>query len=156
MEPPGMTERWQVIARHGERLKRTLAARLGERTDDAVQEAMVRATQSRPEPASAALRAWLARVATNLAIDWWRRERRQGTIDLARHLEAEPSPVVERVDLERALGRLSRTDRELLLALASGFTYRDLAEREGATVEAIRQRVARARARLLIQMEEPA
>ena len=73
---------------------------------------------------------WVARVASNLAIGYWRRARRHPTSPL----EARPDPGAERsferIDLVRALRALPRRQREVVL-------LRYLADRPEAEVAAL-------------------
>lgn len=138
-------------------LVRYLHRRLGDRdlAEDLAQEAFVRLLAHQPP----APEAWLFRVATNLANDAAR-----GEIRRARRLEVlsgsefrEPAPPADRhvlqaetsEQVQRALGRLSERDRELLLLHEEGMSYRELAATVNVQASSIAPLLARARARFL-------
>ncbi len=103
-------------------------------------------------------RAWLLRVARNLAEDYAKSAfRRNGTHspEIMNGLRSrEPAPPVslecdERVHaVRRALGELTPRDRELLLLNQNGDPYEQLAERYGITAKAVKARLSRIRKRL--------
>jgi RNA polymerase sigma-70 factor (ECF subfamily) len=81
------------------------------------------------------VRAWLFRVATNLARDrekvearTFAREQRYGSDRTVVHLQAY---VDYRHDVRRALARLPPRMRQMLLLHAEGFTYKEMAEIAG-------------------------
>jgi RNA polymerase sigma factor (sigma-70 family) len=87
---------------------------LGNREDasDVAQDAMARAYERWRRIAPYA-EAWVARVATNLAIGEWRRRRARGPLpDL--EADALESATVERIDLVQRLSALPRRQREVL------------------------------------------
>jgi DNA-directed RNA polymerase specialized sigma24 family protein len=97
--------------------------------------------------------AWLHRIARNVAIDRWRRDRRLVPLEIAAHVSAEPETSAGRIDVEVAIARLRADDRRLLAAIAKGARYGELARKEGVDASVIRQRVARARARVLAALQ---
>lgn len=136
-------------------LRRSLRGLTAYDADEIAQEAMLRAAlSSRVIPAGSHGVAWLHRIARNIAIDRWRRERRTVSLDIAAHVPAEAEASAGAIDVDVALTRLRPGDRRLLALIASGMGYSDLAHAEGVDVSVIRQRVARARARLLAQLRE--
>jgi RNA polymerase sigma factor (sigma-70 family) len=149
-------ERWAWLVEHGEALRRTLRGRLGvDEADDVAAEAILRAGRSTdPVPSGARRAAWLHRIARNVAIDRWRRNRRLVPLEIAAHVTAEPDTSAARIDVEVALQQLRPGDRRLLAQIASGARYSEIAREEGVDVSAIRQRVARARARALAALRE--
>jgi RNA polymerase sigma factor (sigma-70 family) len=107
---------------------------------DLVQETFVRLLEHRPDPAVS--RAWLFRVATNLARDALRRRRRHWLLLLrgasrAPHGDPPPSPdrgveAAERGERARAaLLRLSERERTALLMREEGFRHHEIAETLG-------------------------
>jgi len=126
-----------------------------ERARDLAQEAFVRALQHEPRKP----RAWLFRVAGNLALDEARTVlRRKKHLTLLK-TEAEgrggpDSPEAQLVQKERwagvreALESLSERDREVLLLWDAGMSYPEIAEHEGIAVGAVGTTLARARRRL--------
>jgi RNA polymerase sigma-70 factor (ECF subfamily) len=118
--------------------------------EDAVQEALVRAWQ-RSEPIDS-LEAWVATVALNLSRSGIRRaisERRAGHRSEAAVPETAPVAASDAVDLERALARLPRRQRETavlryLLEMDTKEVARVLKVSEGT----VKSQLARARASL--------
>jgi RNA polymerase sigma-70 factor (ECF subfamily) len=99
------------------------------------------------------LRAWLFTVARNE----WRSHRRWEVLDLSRLFAFRQALGTElashgeehRRGVAQAIGCLPASDREVLLLVAAiGFEPREAAEILGISYEALRQRLARARARL--------
>ena len=88
---------------------------LGDREDaaDAAQEACARAcVRWRRLSRAGDPTPWVVRVAGNLAVDRWRRRRTAATHPLP---AAPPGTTPDRVDLHRALGTLSRRQREVIV-----------------------------------------
>jgi len=156
MQQPESAERWAWLAEHGDALRRTLRRRLGaDEAEDVASEAILRAGRSTVSvPPGARRAAWLHRIARNVAIDRWRRDRRLVPLEIAAHVTAEPNTSATRIDVEAALKRLRPSDRRLLARVAGGTRYSEIAHSEGVDVSAIRQRVARARARALAALRE--
>jgi RNA polymerase sigma-70 factor (ECF subfamily) len=141
---------------HVDGLRRSLRGRLEpHEADDVAQEAILRASlASNSVPAGAEGTAWLHRIARNIAIDRWRRERRLAPLEIASHVTVEQETSAGQIDVEVALRRLRPDDRRLLASIASGVRYSELARAEGVDASVIRQRVARARARALAALRE--
>jgi RNA polymerase sigma factor (sigma-70 family) len=132
-----------------------------ERATDLAQEAFVRALHADRDADGPVEnpRAWLFRIATNLAHDEAR-----GAVRRRRHLTLlrsetpvsdTPDPLAE---LERdarmraaraALEQLSERDREVLLLWDAGLSYTEIADQTGLAVGAIGTTLARARRRLV-------
>ena len=136
---------------HHERLRRYLFRLVGDldAADDILQETFVRALE-RPPAALESPRAWLYRVATNLAHDrsrWTIRVRRllarvdAGAIAPAPQA-AERSEARERLD--SALAALSARERQAILMREDGFTHREIADAIGTTTGTIGTLLARA------------
>ena len=109
-----------------------------EAAEDLAQEAFLRLAQQRFSPGREHnVRAWLYKVATNLAYNALRgearRTRRQERVsDLADEAEADPTETVVRADeqvaVRRALARLPEKQARLLLLRHAGLSYREVAE----------------------------
>jgi len=148
-------QRWAWLVAHADGLRRSLRGRLEPaEADDVAQEAILRASLStNGMPPGAQGTAWLHRIARNVAIDRWRRDRRLVPLEIAAHVSAEPETSAGRIDVEVAIARLRADDRRLLAAIAKGARYGELARKEGVDASVIRQRVARARARVLAALQ---
>lgn len=155
MQERERVQRWAWLVEQADGLRRSLRGLTAHDADEIAQEAMLRAAlSSRVVPAGSHGVAWLHRIARNIAIDRWRRERRTVSLDIAEHVPAEAETSAGAIDVDIALTRLRPGDRRLLSLIASGMGYSDLAHGEGVEASVIRQRVARARARLLAQLRE--
>ena len=123
--------------------------------DDLLQEAFTRLlVQTSPPVDEAAQRAWLFRVASNLAIDAMRRGRREVATEPADELRSPaPSgpgrdPILAR-EMGRAFGRLDVKERALLwLAYVEDATHRDIAGALGLRESSVRVLLFRARKKL--------
>ena len=126
-----------------------------ERAQDLAQETFVRALDQQPENP----RAWLFRVASNLASDEARamiRRRTHLTLlknEAVPHAQPEAPASLEQSRREQAvrqaLDELSERDREVLLLWDAGFDYREIAAQTGLAQGAIGTTLARARQRLV-------
>jgi putative glutamine amidotransferase len=119
--------------------------------EDVRQEALARAWRSAPrDMPAAALRSWLHRTTTNLALDELRRRRRRDEVALtdlsAARSDAEP-------EAREALAALTAHERlVLLLRHEAGLSLRELGDVLDISEEAARKRVARARDAFGIQL----
>jgi RNA polymerase sigma-70 factor (sigma-E family) len=100
--------------------------------------------------------AWVVRVAGNLSIDSWRRTRRLQLGD-GHHEEAPdratPEPDAARVDLHRALRKLSRRQREVLvLRFLADLPEADVAQALGCSVGSVKVHASRGLASLRTTM----
>lgn len=128
-----------------------------ERARDMAQETFARALGQEPENP----RAWLFRVAANLARDEARLVVRRKRHLVLLRTEAEqaeaaaPTPAAEMESRERserlrlALERLSERDREVLLLWDAGMSYPEIAGETGLSAGAVGTTLARARRRLV-------
>lgn len=144
-----------LFREHHQELFRYLVRLTGDETTarDAVQHAFMRMLEK--PPADVAPRAWLYRVATNVAMDWTRGERRRARIraEMAHQIPTpsyEPAPDWQ-LDRKRnadrvrsALNELSERDRTLLLLRHEGLTHREMAEAVGTTTGSVGTLIARA------------
>lgn len=135
--------------------------------DDLLQETFLRFCRARPEMTSEReTRAYLFRVATNLATDRWRRSARSGKAvpaEEADHVAAGPKLLpgaeeashLRRRDVERVFGLLVPRERAMLwLAYVEGCNHAEIADRIGAGRRSVRVLLFRARrklARLLVE-----
>jgi RNA polymerase sigma-70 factor (ECF subfamily) len=126
-----------------------------DRARDLAQEAFVRALQHEPSQP----RAWLFRVAANLAMDEARTViRRRKHLALlktevnegarSQDPEAEMEKKQQWEGVKQALDTLSERDREVLLLWDAGMSYPDIADQIGLSVGAVGTTLARARRRL--------
>jgi RNA polymerase sigma factor (sigma-70 family) len=125
---------------------------------DAVQEAFLRLVE-RPPPDGAFGRAWLFKVATNVAVEAARTRSRRTRLLAESPARApigdaprSPYDFVEAGEQRRlvadALGLLSEKERTALLMREEGFSHREIAEAVGTTTGSVGTLVARALARL--------
>lgn len=130
----------------------------GPLADDLLQHTFLRLAERGPDlRADSDLGAWLFAVARNAFLSHARgrlREEDDGALEAV----ACPTPDVEARlllgDVERALGRLRLEDRELLLLVGvEGLEPARVAALLGIEAPALRQRLARARSRLLAELE---
>jgi RNA polymerase sigma-70 factor (ECF subfamily) len=130
--------------------------------DDLLQEAFTRLlVRDSPPLAEAAQRAWLFRVASNLAIDAIRRGRREVSVDAspdaattaaAAAAPAAPAPGRDPIlarEMGRAFGSLEVKERALLwLAFVEDASHRDIAGALGVKESSVRVLLFRARKKL--------
>jgi RNA polymerase sigma factor (sigma-70 family) len=129
---------------------------------DAAQEAFARLVVQVPPPSPGAARAWLFRVATNVAMESGRtRTRRERLIAGAPEramgdAPADPHELVEseerRTLARRLLATLPEKERIALLMREEGFTHREIADAVGTTTGSIGTLVARALDRLAARL----
>lgn len=153
-----------ALARHARWLRTVLWARLGdaESVEEVMQEVSLAAVQQKaPLGDPAKLPGWLYRLAVRQALLYRRRQGRQrrraeAYAERRAQTAAEPPDPLqwlladERAELlRRALGRLTRRQRELLLLkYTENWSYRELAEHLGISPSAVEARLHRARGRL--------
>ena len=119
-----------------------------EDADDVAIEALARAWQSWDKVGGYAA-AWVARVASNLAIGLLRRRRRSELLSLRSGVRAEASFAEDRRDLVRALKKLSGRQREVLvLRFIADLSEAEVAAALGCSVGAVKQHAHRAIAAL--------
>lgn len=149
-----------AYAAHAGRVHAFLLRLSGRRNvaDDLLQHVFLRLAERGPElRADSELRAWLLRVARNAYLDLRRAHGADADDTGLETLACPPADVEARLllgDVERALAALRFEDREVLsLVGIEGFTPQQAAALLGIRDEALRQRLARARARLLAELE---
>ena len=126
-----------------------------ERAKDIVQETLLRGWKSRADfRASCEIRPWLFKILRNVHISAWRSSSKAVTESIDdmddASLKASTRAVgTGFVEVEDALAQLSNDQREvLLLIVAEGLTYEEVATICGCPVGTIRSRLSRARERL--------
>jgi RNA polymerase sigma-70 factor, ECF subfamily len=160
----GLPEAFEAIFdRHFDAVWRYLARRAGSsRADDLASATFVVAFERRHgfREASSSARPWLLGIATNLLRNELRSEQRalnaiaRVASDAGRG-DPDPAPV-EAMDLPALLAALDADQRDALLLFAwEGMSYREIAVALGVPVGTIRSRLARARARLRVEREQP-
>ena len=105
------------------------------------------------------VRQWLYRIATNLAYDEFRRQRRRGHVQAGvvapSAVQDETSAVEERELVQLALERLRPSDRAVLLLCAvEDLTYAEVAVILGGSPEAVRKQFTRAKERFRVAYAE--
>jgi len=163
---PRLIERFVTDAfeAYGQEVSAHLRAILrdGADAEDLHQEAFLRlhaqATAGRPPDN---VRAWLHRVAVNLAMSRGRHIQVQSRVAPRLRFDDDAAPtdeIVVRRDEQRclreALAGLAATDREVLLLAAAGYTGPEIARELGRTQVATRTLLCRARSRLRARLEE--
>lgn len=127
---------------------------------DLAQETFVRALRAIGErPPAVSVQRWLYRIATNLAYDHFRRQRRFAWVPLYmvdHWISADDTGAVEERELvQRVMQRLKPDERAVLLLCGlERLTYEQAAAVLGGTAEAIRKRFARAKARFRLTYAE--
>jgi RNA polymerase sigma-70 factor (ECF subfamily) len=126
-----------------------------ELADDVTQEAFTKAFTALPKlERGTKVLPWLYRVASNTAIDHVRRRKRftwirMGTMQDTRHephAADESGGVGEREHVQAVLRTLPPENAvALLLHALEGYSYKEIAEIQGASLTAVRSRIARAR-----------
>ena len=145
---------WDVAYRtHGPELLRYLRrlSATPESAEELLQETFVRAIRGRgPEPTSDDVRPWLYRIATNVAIDHIRRDRRFRFLPFA---GSEPAPErdIPVIDLVRRALRALPPEQAtaLVLRLHEGFSAGEIAELLGISEASVRSRLVRGRRRFI-------
>jgi RNA polymerase sigma-70 factor (ECF subfamily) len=127
--------------------------------DDLLQHTFLRLAEQGPElRLDSNLRAWLFTVAHNAYTSHARKHRMIDDVPLEA-LASRPPDAEARLlmgDVESALGRLRPDDREVLLLVGvEGLEHQVAADVLGIRPAALRQRLSRARSRLLAELEHP-
>jgi RNA polymerase sigma-70 factor (ECF subfamily) len=147
-----------LFAAHRQQIFRYLSRIIGggETARDLTQEVFLRVSRSSvPAADPSSQRAWLFRIARNLALNHLRDGRRQpATVDL---VERAIPPVQELgVAVRQALAALADLDRDVfLLRESAGLSYGEIAVACDLTMEAVRARLHRARVELRARLAAP-
>jgi len=145
-----MDEAAVLFSAHRDGVFRYLCRLVGYRhAEELTQEVFLRVSRGPvPEADDARRRAWVFRIARNLALNHVRDDRRRGTpADLD---DASAAPTQElAVAVREALGRLAPQDREVfLMRETAGLSYNDIASACNLSPDAVRSRLHRARQQL--------
>jgi RNA polymerase sigma-70 factor (ECF subfamily) len=158
-KPWGKAEFEALFLAHYGEIYRLLFRLVGspEEAEDLAQETFLRLYRRRfPVWREQSLRAWLYRVATNLAYNalrgQQRRARRQETVQRLAEPSAEPDPAEvalrrgEQEAVRQVLAALPRRQTQLLLLYYAGLSYRELSEVLGMAPGSVGTLLARAKA----------
>ena len=145
-----------LVADHQAGVFRYLCRFVGHRdaARDLTQEVFLRLSRTAiPETTTEGQRAWVFRIARNLAINHVRDRRRHGqSVELPE--VQRPATQELTVAIDRALDTLGELDREVfLLRESAGLTYVEIASACEITEDAVRARLRRARVQLRTQLE---
>ena len=155
-----MAESQALFTAHRDSLVRYLAGVVGhvETARDLVQDVFVRvvAADSLP-PTDDARRAWVFRIARNVAIDHHRRQQHRRAEPIAVEPTAGTSDSADTVVIVRqALTALDEVSRDVfLMREAAGLSYIEIASACQMTPDAVRSRIHRARLQLREYLEQP-
>lgn len=155
----------ELFARHHAELYRYAARFTGDAdlAEDVVQDVFVRLAE-RPPARHDALRGWLFRVATTIALDAMRGARRR--LELVRGrpervpmggAPPDPAAEVEREETRRrvraALLQLNEKERAILLMREEGFTHHEIAAAVGTSTKSVGTMIARALEKLAQRLD---
>lgn len=149
-----------LFAAHRQGVYRYLCRLVG-RADtarDLTQEVFLRVARADGPPAAdAGLRAWVFRIARNLALNHLRDERRRPhVVDVPPMDRAEPAVQELGVEIAQALAALHDADRHVfLLREVAGLSYGEVADACEISVDAVRARLYRARQELRTALDGP-
>jgi len=144
-----------LFAAHRDRVFRYLCRFVGhgETARDLTQEVFLRVARGPvPEATDDIRRAWVFRIARNLALNYLRDSRRRGT---PVELGDRPHPATQELasSLREALASLSETDRDVfLLRETGGLSYDEIAAACDLSAAGVRSRLHRARLQLRAQL----
>jgi RNA polymerase sigma-70 factor (ECF subfamily) len=140
----------ELFAAHRNDVLRYLARIVGPGdASDLTQEVFLRVSRSTiPSTTTEGERAWVFRIARNLALNHQRDNgRRPAWVELAD--AARPASQEVSVAMREALGKLTAVDRNVfLLRESAGLSYDEIAISSGLTTDAVRARLRRARLQL--------
>jgi RNA polymerase sigma-70 factor (ECF subfamily) len=151
-----------LYRRHTPRLRRLVARLVGDvnaESDDAVQEAWMRAVRGLGEfRKDASFSTWISAIAIRVCHETFRRQKRWSFVggELPDTLATRPGMVHERLDLEAAMARLPEGYRAVLvLHDVEGLTHGDIAERLGIAEGTSKSTLSRARAAVRLHLGSP-
>jgi RNA polymerase sigma-70 factor (ECF subfamily) len=153
-----VTPDWErLYAEHAEGLLRYLMKLTGDRelASELMQETFVRGLRSINDDRIASMRAWLYRVATNLARDHHRRARLLRFVPFSgREIADSSASDADTEAMHQALRAIPFAQSSaLLLHYEGGFTRAEIARLSGVTEEAVKSRLARGRDAFLRRYE---
>jgi RNA polymerase sigma-70 factor (ECF subfamily) len=154
-----MADAAALFTLHRHRVFRYLCRAVGqpETARDLTQDVFLRVSGTTlPSGDAGALRAWIFRIARNLAIDHARRERRRPEAPLDAASPSRPASQDVSAAVNQALATLDELDRHVfLLREVAGLGYDDIATACDLTPDAVRSRIHRARLHLRSQLQAP-
>lgn len=129
--------------------------------DDLAQEAYLRFCRARVPESRSDWKAYLYRIGTNLAADWWRHTGRHQSSGIENASASSPSEgrdaeadAIRRRDLDRAFSSLKPRERALLwLAYVEGLDHREIAGALALSRASVRVLLFRARRKLAERLE---
>lgn len=123
---------------------------------DLTQDVFLRVSRTAvPQAPDGEVRAWLFRIARNLALDHFRKHGRQPNLAAVEDEGAPPSQEVA-VAVNEALASLPGLDRDVfLMREMAGLGYEEIARACELTPDAVRSRIHRARLQLRAQLATP-
>jgi len=144
----------EIVERYQGPIVRYLSRFVGDRevAEDLAQDTFVQAYQGILKTrADLHFKAWLYRIATNNALQFYRRKRLLSFVPFTNSegpgvpdRSASPDSLVESITIQDALMRVSHQFRHcVVLHFVEGFNYKEIADIVGSTEEAVRKRVAR-------------
>ena len=145
-----------LFAEHRQRLFRYFYRAVGqpEAARDLTQDVFVRMTRS-PATTEERTRAWVFRIARNLAIDYGRSQQRRTTAPLDENTGRPPTQHVS-LEMTQALAGLSDLDRDVfLMREVGGLSYEEVGRACDLTPHAVRSRIHRTRLHLRGQLTAP-
>jgi RNA polymerase sigma-70 factor, ECF subfamily len=147
-----------LFAEHRQGVFRYLCRIVGQAdtAQDLTQEVFLRVSRAQvPDADSAGRRAWVFKIARNLALNHVRDGQRKGTpVELGDAVE--PATQELAVAIRQALAALPELDRDVfLLRETAGLSYGEIALACELTVEAVRARLHRARMELRTSLDGP-
>lgn len=147
-----------LFVAHQDRLYRYLCRVVGrsELARELTQDVFVRVAQATvPSASESELRAWLFRIARNLAVDHYRRQQRGP--DAGHPVDAgRPATQDIAAAVNEAVARLSAVDRDVfLLREVGGLSYTEIASACDLTPDAVRSRLHRTRLELREMLAAP-
>jgi len=109
-----------------------------------------------PSGSEVSIRAWLFRIARNLALDHHRYQQRRPVVTASALEQSRPAPQDIEFAVKEALAALPALDRDVfLMREVSGLGYEDIGKACELTPDAVRSRVHRARLHLREHLSSP-
>ena len=167
----GDADSFEPLVKEHEKRIYNLALRMTGDPDDAydvAQDAFVKAyTSLKDFRGESAFGSWLYRLASNVCLDFLRREKRRGTVSLTvedeeldiADLRFSPEDELERTELRDAINtalmRLPAAARQMIVMRdVSGLSYAEIAETLDLELGTVKSRIARAREKLIAVLSE--
>ena len=167
----GDADSFEPLVKEHEKRIYNLALRMTGDPDDAydvAQDAFVKAyTSLKDFRSESAFGSWLYRLASNVCLDFLRREKRRGTVSLTvedeeldiADLRFSPEDELERTELRDAINtalmRLPAAARQMIVMRdVSGLSYAEIAETLDLELGTVKSRIARAREKLIAVLSE--